>query len=108
MDMAIPAGPPAAQHFFEEGKTAISHYFIMDWASLWKDILIGIFLASAIAMWVPSSFWTSRFFLTSHPLLAKFWEPVIGPSWRWRLSSAPSATYLWRQCSGTTASASAA
>src|SRR4051795_8741137 len=41
------------------GFTSISHYFVMDWASIWKDIVVGLLLAGALAAWVPYSFWQS-------------------------------------------------
>src|SRR2546423_13178223 len=71
----------------------------MDWASVWKDIAIGLLLAGAAAVWVPASFW-SAFFLTSHPLLAKFWGPVIGPlvamaSFVCSIGNVPLAAVLW-------------
>src|SRR5438045_3498199 len=40
-----------------EGITATSHYFVMDWAAVWKDIAGGLLLAGAIAAWVPQDFW---------------------------------------------------
>lgn len=50
--------------------TAISHYFVMDWASVWLDIVGGLLIAGALAAWVPPDFWKS-FFLIDHPLIAK-------------------------------------
>src|SRR5947207_5364383 len=38
MDMAVTEGPLLKRMFSEAGKTAISHYFVMDWHALWKDI----------------------------------------------------------------------
>src|SRR5438105_6830279 len=43
MDMAVTEGPLLKRIFSEPGKTAISHYFVMDWQALWKDIAIGLF-----------------------------------------------------------------
>src|SRR5881394_150870 len=40
-----------------EGITATSHYFVMDWAAVWKDIVIGLLLAGALAAWVPQNSW---------------------------------------------------
>jgi uncharacterized protein len=34
-----------------EGFTAISHYFVMDWASTWLDIVGGLLIARALAAW---------------------------------------------------------
>jgi hypothetical protein len=83
----------------EDGRTAISQYFIMDWVSIWKDIAGGLLLAGALAAWVPKDFWKA-FFLTSHPILAKFWGPVVGPlvavaSFVCSVGNVPLAAVLW-------------
>ena len=44
-----------------EGFTAISHYFVMDWAAVWMDIVGGLLIAGALAAWVPNEFWQSFF-----------------------------------------------
>ncbi|HEX3664207.1 MAG TPA: permease [Rhizomicrobium sp.] len=82
-----------------KGFTAISHYFVMDWASVWLDIALGLVIAGAIAAWVPSSFWQG-FFLVKHPLLAKVWGPLIGPlvsvlSFVCSVGNIPLAAVLW-------------
>src|ERR1044071_10461414 len=66
MDMAITTGPFLTRILSERGKTAISHYFVMDWLSVWKDVAGGLVIAGALGALVPSSFW-KPFFLTSHP-----------------------------------------
>lgn len=81
------------------GFTAISHYFVMDWASVWLDIVLGLLIAGAIAAWVPPSFWQG-FFLVHHPLLAKLWGPLIGPlvsvlSFVCSVGNVPLAAVLW-------------
>ncbi|CAM2754814.1 Uncharacterised protein [Legionella steigerwaltii] len=53
--------------FSKKGITAVSHYFIIDWAAIWKDIVVGLIIAGALAAWVPKDFWHS-FFLQSHPV----------------------------------------
>src|SRR2546430_4252202 len=78
MDMSISEGGTLWQRITsEEGFTAISHYFVMDWASVWPDIAGGLLIAGALAAWVPAEFWQS-FFLVDHPLVAKLWGPKIG------------------------------
>jgi uncharacterized membrane protein YraQ (UPF0718 family) len=82
-----------------KGFTAISHYFVMDWASVYKDIVVGLLIAGALAAWVPNSFWQS-FFFVHHPLLAKFWGPLIGPlvsvfSFVCSIGNVPLAAVLW-------------
>src|SRR5580704_5309893 len=76
MDMSVPVeGPLWRRIMSEKGLTAISHYFVMDWASVWMDVVGGLLIAGAIAAWVPPNFWKS-FFLTDHPVLAKIWGPI--------------------------------
>src|SRR5204863_5014080 len=42
MDMAVTEGPLLKRIFSDKGKTAISHYFVMDWHSSLKDIAIAL------------------------------------------------------------------
>jgi hypothetical protein len=51
--------------------------FVMEWAAIIRDLVIGLLIAGAIAAWVPGSFWQS-FFFAGHPLAAKLWGPLIG------------------------------
>jgi len=78
MAMAITEGPILQRILSERGKTAISHYFVMDWLSVWKDVVGGLVIAGALGVLVPRSFW-KLFFLASHPEFAKFWGPLVGP-----------------------------
>lgn len=99
MDMSITQGPLLKRIFSDKGITAISHYFIMDWAAIWKDIVIGLLIAGAIAAWIPQTFWAS-FFLQNHPDLTKFWGPLIGPivamlSFVCSVGNVPLAAVLW-------------
>src|SRR5213083_2966953 len=41
MDMSISEGSLASRLFSDRGFTSTSHYFVMDWASIWTDIVIG-------------------------------------------------------------------
>ena len=82
-----------------EGLTAISHYFVMDWVSVWKDIAGGVLIAGALAVWVPQDFW-KNFFLTSHPVAAEIWGPIVGPlvavvSFVCSVGNIPLAAVLW-------------
>jgi uncharacterized membrane protein YraQ (UPF0718 family) len=81
------------------GFTSISHYFVMDWASIWKDIVVGLLLAGALAAWVPYSFWQS-FFLTDQPVLSTLWGVAVGPliavlSFVCSIGNVPLAAVLW-------------
>ena len=99
MDMSVSEGTILQRIFSDKGLTAISHYFVMDWVSVWKDIAAGLLLAGAIAAWVPQDFWQA-FFLSDHPLLAKFWGPIVGPivaiiSFVCSVGNIPLAAVLW-------------
>src|SRR5712671_5356433 len=73
MDMSVTEGGTLWQRLTSErGLTAISHYFVMDWAAVWLDIVGGLLIAGALAAWVPDDFWRS-FFIVDHPLLATLW-----------------------------------
>jgi uncharacterized protein len=99
MDMSVTEGSLWSRVRSRQGFTAISHYFVMDWASIWKDITGGLLIAGALAAWVPQSFWQG-FFLVDHPLLAKLWGPLVGPlvamlSFVCSIGNVPLAAVLW-------------
>src|SRR5882762_366793 len=100
MDMSVTEGGSLWQRMTSErGLTAISHYFVMDWAAVWLDIVGGLLIAGALAAWVPDEFWRS-FFLVDHPLLAKLWGPIVGPlvaviSFVCSVGNIPLAAVLW-------------
>jgi uncharacterized membrane protein YraQ (UPF0718 family) len=99
MDMSIHEGTIWQRMTSDKGQTAISHFFVMDWASLWLDIGGGLLIAGALAAWVPKHFWQA-FFLQGHPILAKFWGPVVGPivailSFVCSVGNVPLAAVLW-------------
>ena len=99
MDMSVTEGALLARISSPKGFTATSHYFVMDWAAIYKDIFGGLLIAGALAAWVPSRFWQS-FFLVHHPLLAKLWGPLIGPlvaiiSFVCSIGNVPLAAVLW-------------
>lgn len=99
MDMAVTDGPLIKRIRSQEGQTAISHYFVMDWVSVWKDIAGGLVLAGALAVLVPRDFWKA-FFLASHPGVARFWGPIVGPllaiaSFVCSVGNVPLAAVLW-------------
>ncbi len=99
MDMSVTQGRLVQRIRSPQGFTAISHYFVMDWAAIWKDIAGGLLIAGALAAWVPERFW-EQFFLVHHPLLAKFWGPLIGPmvaivSFVCSIGNVPLAAVLW-------------
>jgi uncharacterized membrane protein YraQ (UPF0718 family) len=100
MDMAVQSdGPFLRRLASREGATSVSHVFVMEWAAVYRDIIIGLLLAGAIAAWVPESFWQSLF-LTDHPTLAAIWGPIIGPlvsimAFVCSIGNVPLAAVLW-------------
>ena len=100
MDMSIRSGGSFRQRLFSrDGYTAVSHIFVMEWAAVIRDIVLGLLIAGAIGAWVPDSFW-QHLFLTSHPLGAKLWGPIIGPvisllSFVCSIGNVPLAGVLW-------------
>jgi uncharacterized protein len=100
MDMSITAtGSFWRRLFSREGYTSVSHIFVMEWASVIRDIVVGLLIAGAVGAWVPDSFWR-HLFLTGHPLAARLWGPVIGPvisllSFVCSIGNVPLAGVLW-------------
>jgi uncharacterized protein len=100
MDMSVGGDGSLWQRITsDQGFTAISHYFVMDWASVWLDIAGGLLMAGALAAWVPVEFWQS-FFGVDHPLLATLWGPIVGPlvaviSFVCSVGNIPLAAVLW-------------
>jgi uncharacterized protein len=99
MDMSVHEGSVWQRMTSSKGRTAISHFFVMDWASLWFDIAGGLLIAGALAAWVPNDFWQA-FFLQGHPILAKLWGPLVGPvvailSFVCSVGNVPLAAVLW-------------
>ncbi|TVZ06901.1 permease [Trebonia kvetii] len=100
MDMSVTREGSFTRRLFSgEGFTSVSHVFVMEWAAILRDLVIGLFVAGAIAAWVPDSFWQS-FFFAGHPLAAKLWGPLIGPvvaiiSFVCSIGNVPLAVVLW-------------
>jgi len=81
------------------GFTSVSHNFVMEWAAVIRDIVIGLLIAGAAAAWIPDSFWRQLFF-SDHPLAAKIWGPIIGPivavlAFVCSIGNVPLAAVLW-------------
>jgi uncharacterized membrane protein YraQ (UPF0718 family) len=81
------------------GFTGTADYFVMDWAAIWIDIVLGLLIAGALAAWVPDSWWQAIFF-EDHPTFAKFWGPLIAPliailSFVCSIGNVPLAAVLW-------------
>jgi len=100
MDMSIASGGSFWRRLgSREGYTSVSHIFVMEWAAVIRDVVIGLLIAGAVGAWVPDSFW-QHLFLTGHPLAAKIWGPLIGPvisvlSFVCSIGNVPLAAVLW-------------
>ncbi|TMC17626.1 MAG: permease [Chloroflexi bacterium] len=100
MDMSVSGGSFWQKLFSSKGFTAVSHYFVMDWVSVWVDIVLGLVIAGALAAWVPETFWRA-FFLANNPTWAKIEGPLVGPlvaivSFVCSVGNVPLAAVLWR------------
>ncbi|MBV9354792.1 MAG: permease [Chloroflexi bacterium] len=99
-DVAVHGNSLLARLLSAPGFTAVSHYFVMDWVSVWVDIVAGFLIAGALAAWVPQSFWQA-FFLVDNPRLAAIEGPLVGPlvavlSFVCSVGNVPLAAVLWR------------
>ena len=100
MDMSVQSEGTFWQRLSSpEGVTSVSHIFVMEWAAVLKDVILGLLIAGAVGAWVPNSFW-QKFFFTSHPLLSRVWGPLIGPlvavvSFVCSIGNVPLAGVLW-------------
>src|SRR5580700_7823226 len=101
MDMSVQREGSFWQRLLSrEGFTSVSHVFVMEWAAILRDLVVGLLIAGAIAAWVPESFWHA-FFFAGHPLAAKLWGPLIGPvvaiiSFVCSIGNVPLAVVLWQ------------
>ena len=100
MDMSVHEDAPFWRRLLSPaGFTATAHNFGMEIAAVGRDIVLGIFIAGALAAWVPDSWWQS-FFFEGHHTFAKFWGPVVGPvvavlSFVCSIGNVPLAAVLW-------------
>ncbi|MFJ9454567.1 permease [Kitasatospora sp. NPDC101447] len=101
MDMSVAGeGSFARRLLTGKGFTSVSHVFVMEWAAILRDLVLGLLIAGAIAAWVPDSFWQS-FFFVDHPLASKLWGPLVGPlvaiaSFVCSIGNVPLAVVLWK------------
>ena len=100
MDMSVQAEGTIWQRLFSaEGFTKVSGVFVMEWAAVLRDIVVGLLIAGAIAAWVPVTFWR-HFFFEGHGLLSQVWGPIVGPivavlSFVCSIGNVPLAAVLW-------------
>jgi uncharacterized membrane protein YraQ (UPF0718 family) len=100
MDMSVQSdGPFLRRLLSRDGLTSTSQYFVMDWAAVLRDIVLGLLIAGAFAAWVPTS-WLRTVFLANDPTLAFILGPLIGPliavvSFVCSVGNVPLAAVLW-------------
>jgi uncharacterized membrane protein YraQ (UPF0718 family) len=100
MDMSIQSqGGFWARLVSRDGYTAVSHIFVMEWAAVIRDVVLGLLIAGAVGAWVPETFW-QHLFLTDHSVASKLWGPIIGPviavlSFVCSIGNVPLAAVLW-------------
>jgi len=100
MDISETKGAVWQRIFSKEGITSISHYFVIDWVSIWQDLVLGFLLAGALAAWVPNSWWQTIFF-NNNPTVAFIVGPLIGPiiaiiTFVCSVGNVPLAAVFWR------------
>ncbi|WP_153340025.1 permease [Nocardia aurantia] len=100
MDMAI-AGEGSFRRRLVSGRgfTAVAHVFVMEWAAILRDLVVGLLIAGAIGAWMPDAFW-QRFFLEGHSVLSAVWGPIVGPAvaiaaFVCSIGNVPLAAVLW-------------
>jgi uncharacterized membrane protein YraQ (UPF0718 family) len=81
------------------GFTSVAQVFVMEWAAILRDLVIGLLIAGAIGAWVPEAFWRA-FFFTDHPVISALWGPIVGPiaailSFVCSIGNVPLAAVLW-------------
>ena len=100
MDMSVQREGSFWQRLLsQEGFTSVAHVFVMEWAAILRDLVIGLLIAGAVAAWVPESFW-QNFFFADHPVLSTLWGPIVGPvvaivSFVCSIGNVPLAAVLW-------------
>jgi uncharacterized membrane protein YraQ (UPF0718 family) len=100
MDMSVQGdGSFLRRLLSRDGFTSVSHVFVMEWAAILRDLVIGLLIAGAVAAWVPESFW-QHFFFADHPVWSAVWGPIVGPvvaivSFVCSIGNVPLAAVLW-------------
>jgi uncharacterized membrane protein YraQ (UPF0718 family) len=100
MDMSVQSeGSFWKRLFSRPGITSVSRYFVMDWAAVLRDIVIGLLIAGAFAALVPKE-WLQAVFFHDNPTLSFILGPLIGPlvaivSFVCSVGNVPLAAVLW-------------
>ena len=76
MDMSVAGSGSFGRRLASaEGFTSVAHNFVMEWAAVLRDIVLGLLIAGAAAAWIPDAFWQHLFF-TDNPTPARIWGPA--------------------------------
>jgi uncharacterized protein len=100
MDMGVQQDGNALRRLVSPaGFTSTSHYFVMNWASVYVDVIVGLLIAGAFAAWVPMT-WLHEVFLADDPTAAAILGPLVGPllavvSFVCSIGNIPLAAVLW-------------
>jgi uncharacterized membrane protein YraQ (UPF0718 family) len=100
MDMSVQGDGTFWKRLFSKpGIVSVSQYFVMDWAAVLRDIVIGLLIAGAFAAWVPKE-WLQAVFFQNNPTLSFILGPLIGPlvavvSFVCSVGNVPLAAVLW-------------
>jgi uncharacterized protein len=100
MDMSVGGDRPfLARLVSRDGLVSTSRYFVMDWAAVLRDIVIGLLIAGAFDAWVPRN-WLRAVFLAGDPTAAFVLGPLVGPliavvSFVCSIGNVPLAAVLW-------------
>jgi uncharacterized membrane protein YraQ (UPF0718 family) len=100
MDMSVEGDAPFWRKLLSPaGYTSVSNVFVMEWAAILRDLVIGLVISGVLAAWVPGSFWQSLF-LAHDPTGSSIVGPLIGPlvailSFVCSIGNVPLAVVLW-------------
>ncbi|MEO7148730.1 MAG: permease [Rhodanobacteraceae bacterium] len=100
MAMEKRSGDWRARLLSRKGWIAISHYYVMNWTMVWKDILAGLLIAGALGAWVPEHFWQAFFLQGHNAWTIAIWGALIGPlialaAFTCSIGNVPLAAVLW-------------
>ncbi|WP_204249221.1 permease [Frondihabitans sp. PAMC 28766] len=100
MDMSVGGDQGFWRRLFSRpGIVSTSQYFVMDWASVLRDIVIGLLIAGCFDAWVPKV-WLQTVFAVHDPGVAFVIGPLVGPilaavSFVCSVGNVPLAAVLW-------------
>ncbi len=100
MDMSLKSGGSLWKRVTSpKGYTAITHYFYMDFLSLWKDVALGLIISGFLAVLVPQTAWQALFY-TGHGASSSIVGAFVGPivsflSFVCSVGNVPLAAVLW-------------